>query len=465
MKQTKLKLLAVILLCVLVVVGCSPQEEEPAAPVADGITPFNQLVSGAFQAPGDTIAYTFEGTADQALYLEVRSIEEGAVDFMLAGPDGREIFASTGRDYRPHSGDAQAVLRHENAYTLTLTARGEDTPGYAFILWHVDPPVIEAGEIQPGNRHEGRIDISGQVAEYYLDGQAGQPIFLEVHAVGEGSIDFVLTGPDGMEVFSTTSRDYRPASGNAEVTLQQGGRYTLTLNPRGADIPDYAFVLYDVGEAVIEGAALQFGVLNRGEIGVPGQMVEYALEGRAGQELFLEVREIDNGAIDFTLIGPDGLEVSSTTGRDYRPDSGNTEIALRETGDYVLTLNPRDADTPAYAFILWEVDPKVIAGEMIQLDVLIRGQVETPGQIVEYLLEGSVGQTLMLEALAIDEGSVDFILTGPDGQELFSSTGRDYRPSSADTEFTLDQEGPYTLTVNPRDASTPAFEFIVRVNE
>ncbi|MCQ3971962.1 MAG: hypothetical protein DPW09_00795 [Anaerolineae bacterium] len=407
--------------------------------IAGGAIEPGKFTSGEIKIPGQTASYTFEGTAGQTIYFDVQNTSQGTY-FNLTAPDGRtEVFNIYNSDQGP------IVLEQAGTYTLTVDPDSANKPAFEFILWDIDPPVIEGGAIEFGEFVSGKIEIPGQTATYTFEGEAEQTLYFDVQNTSEGTY-FTLTAPDGRtEVFNIYNSDQGP------LVLEQAGTYTLTVDPDSANKPTFEFILWDIDPPVIEGGPLAFNEFVSGKIEIPGQTATYTFEGEAEQTIYFDVQNTSEGTY-FILTAPDGrTEVFNI----YNSDQG--PLVLEQAGTYTLTVDPDSANKPAYEFTLWDVDPPVIEWGSIEFGEFVSGEIEIPGQTETYTLEGSAGQSILFDLQNSSQGTY-FILYAPDGRtEIFNIYNSDTGPVE------LPETGTYTLTVDPDSASKPAYEFVIQL--
>ncbi len=312
----------------------------PAAPPAnqpitgEGQIPLGQYISGQIATPKDTATYTFPATAGQTVYFHLESVSDGTY-FQLLAADGRtEVFKVYNGDEGP------VVLKDAGTYTLTVEPDGENTPSYEFIIWDVNPPVVEAGPITLNQLTNGELKIPGQVAQYTFEGTAGQTIYFHVESVSEGTY-FQLLDPDGRtEIFKVYNGDQGP------VTLPSAGKYTLVVDPDGIGKPSYEFIIWDVNPPVVEGGAITLGQPVKGELKIPGQMARYTFEGATGQNILFDMLASSQGTY-FQLLATDGqTEVFKVYNNDEGP------VTLPATGTYTLLVDPDGINKPAYEFVI-----------------------------------------------------------------------------------------------------------------
>ncbi len=304
------------------------------AVIEGGKIEFGKFVDGEIKTPGQTAKYTFEASAGQTIYFDVQSTSEGTY-FNLVAPDGHtELFNAYNSDQGP------VVLEQAGTYTLLVDPDGKNKPKYEFVLWNIDPAVIEGGKIEFGKFVDGEIKTPGQTAKYTFEASAGQTIYFDVQSTSEGTY-FNLVAPDGhTELFNAYNSDQGP------VVLEQAGTYTLLVDPDSANKPQYEFVIWDVNPPVIDGGPLEMGKFVEGEIKIPGQTAKYTFEASAGQVINFKVESVSEGTY-FSLIAPDGgTELFNA----YNSNQG--PITLEQPGTYTLLVDPDGANKPKYKFVI-----------------------------------------------------------------------------------------------------------------
>ncbi|MBI1881446.1 MAG: PPC domain-containing protein, partial [Chloroflexi bacterium] len=300
---------------------------------------------------------------------------------------------------------------------------------YEFVIWDVNPPVLESGALELGKFVDGEIKIPGQTASHTFEATAGQTIYFHVESVSEGTY-FNLIGPDGRtQVFSVYNSDQGP------VTLEQAGTYTLVADPDGANKPKYEFIVWDVNPSAVEGGAIEFGKFVDGEIKIPGQTASHTFEATAGQTIYFHMESASEGTY-FNLMAPDKhTQVFSV----YNSDQG--PVTLEQAGTYTLVVDPDGANKPK------------VEGGAIEFGKFVDGEIKIPGQTASHTFEATAGQTIYFHMESSSEGTY-FNLMAPDKHtQVFSVYNSDQGP------VMLEQAGTYTLVVDPDGPNKPKYEF------
>ena len=209
--------------------------------IVGGTIEFNTLNSGQAAIPGQKIIYTFEGKVGQQIFLEQRNSEMWT-SFTVIGPDGLEVFTERGLGDGGNKVTYQQDLRHDGTYTLIVDWRDADKGTFDFILWDIDPVVIDGGTLEFDVLIKAETTIPGQIVEYTFEGKVGQQFSFEQMDSDEW-IDIILVGPNGLEVFSERGLGDGGNRVVTEVTLMQGGIYTLTIDHRDANRGSVEFIV------------------------------------------------------------------------------------------------------------------------------------------------------------------------------------------------------------------------------
>jgi RHS repeat-associated protein len=140
------------------------------------------------------------------------------------------------------------------------------------------------------------------------------------------------------------------------VTLPQTGTYKIFVDDAGdiADTGPYEFVVWNVPPTTTTPIAVDQVVSDT--ISVPGQRIDYTLNGLAGENVYFAVQN-DPGDLAFTLFAPNGSAVFSSSNHNVGP------FALPLTGTYRIEVahntgffDPIDATGP-YQFQLFDIIP------------------------------------------------------------------------------------------------------------
>ena len=301
-------------------------------PVIDaGELAFDAYNTQETRYPGQLVRYAVALTAEDTIFLDV-SKTSSTVDFTLTTPDGRTQVLNSYRDFGP------VTVTESGAYELLADPRNDATVEYEFIVWRVNPAIVDGGRAKFSEYIAQSTQMPGQIVRYEFDATSGQTVFFDVTRASN-TTDFTLTAPDGRTEMFNSYRDSGPLS------LQQSGVYQLIADPRGDQTSDYEFALWDVVPTVIDGGTVQADTFINGATKIPGQMVEYSFSGEAGQRLSFETDKV-SATTDFSLLAPDGR---TEVFKHYRKAD---PVELPQTGQYRLLADPRGDHTSSYEFII-----------------------------------------------------------------------------------------------------------------
>ena len=218
---------------------------------------------------------------------------------------------------------------------VSASAVSADSP--TAVAAPASPARIDAVRLSFDRPITGKTEHAGQHLEYTFDGAAGETVFFAPERGGTPT-RFVLTAPDGGQVFESTS-------GDGPRALSQTGLYRLTAEPQGEELMDIEFTLWRLTEPAIDGGKIEPNVLVEGHTDAPGQVQQFRIDATAGQRMTFALDRASE-ATDFKLIDPNGNRELLVTDQ----DSGT--IKLPRTGTYVLVADPRSNRPSKYAFTL-----------------------------------------------------------------------------------------------------------------
>ncbi|MCB0172558.1 MAG: protein kinase [Anaerolineae bacterium] len=431
----------------------APAEAASSPPSGEGV-PLGQLVTGA-AAAGSTSTHLIDGHAGQVIFIDFQKAESVYTNYTLIAPDGITTVYENSTS-APLNSDP-ITLDQDGTYTLSITPPEDAGQTYGFVVWNVDPPVIDGGPITIGQLTSGQTKIPGQMVEYNLAGQAGQVIFIDFQKAESVYTNYKLIAPDGI---TTVYENSTSAPLNSDpVTLEQAGTYVLWVDPNEDGLQKFDFVVWNVDPPVIDGGPITIGQLTSGQTKIPGQTVEYNLAGQAGQVIFIDFQNAESVYTHYKLIAPDGITTvyESSTSAPLNSDP----VTLEQAGAYLLQVDPNDDGLQKFDFVVWNVDPLVIDGGEVALGSSVSGKIATPGQIAQYAFAGTAGQTISLNFEFIEGGYTNFKILAPDGfSELYNqSTSGSWQAES----IALEQDGNYTLMVDPNEDVTVTFTFVIKI--
>lgn len=415
---------------------------------------------GEIATPGQQFEYSFEASANQKVFLDIRSSELSSY-WTLTGPDQTEIFRairSGVSSFGPQS------LDQEGEYVLSISGYADQTGPYAFALWNVPAPdsfeILLESVIGPEiGTGAGQIETPGVQDVYTFEASAGQSIFIEVPEA-DFTAYWVLADQDGTQVFG----GYRSGGSNIGlVQLERGGEYTMTISGYQAEVGTYRARIWEVpvpdtfevniGQTI---AAETTGV-GAGTIESPGARDIYTFEAGAGQSILVEVLET-NSTVYWQITGPADDQIFSG----YRGRDSVIGVLTLETGGlYTLTVSGYDGGTGSYRAKLWDVPQpdrfRIALGQSISAGKPEAGTgvIETPGVKDVYTFDAAQGRSIQIEVETADL-TLYWVLEHEDGEQIFGG----YRSTNSIIgPLTLERAGPYRLVVSGYDRQTGSYHF------
>ncbi len=410
--------------------------------IADPATPIDigQVVTGTIAAAGETVEYTFTGTAGQPIYSDVIS---GALftGWALVSPSGATLHTSSVlRDV------ATLTLPEDGSYTLTVGRAGNNSTGdFSFQL--IDVPATTVEPITVGQTVTGEMTTPGQRKTYTFEGTVGQKIFPD-HLSGISNFSWTLTSPDGNEVFS----DFLFRDGRAQ-TLTEDGTYTLTIgSPSNSRFGEFSFRLVDIPLTAVEAISIDQEV--SGTRTAPGQQLSYTFHATAGQDLFFENQSASvssNLGFRWRLEDPSGNEVFD---RFFQSTRAATIV---QDGQYTLTIGDvATSRTGDFSFRVWDV-PQTVE-QPINLGETVNDAVLIPSQFRKYTFDGSANQQIFIDftiagppgapRLSATDTSFKLVVTGPNDESVLDDNIKD------SGVLTLPADGQYTIDIFAVQVST-----------
>ncbi|MDZ7705963.1 MAG: hypothetical protein U5L04_15925 [Trueperaceae bacterium] len=99
--------------------------------------------------------------------------------------------------------------------------------------------------------------------------------------------------------------------------------------------------------------------------------------------------------------------------------------------------------------------------DLLPLNETVTGTLLSSGETVRYPFEADAGTEVRLEQHFLSGGRTRFDLIAPDGSVLFSASGRNRLLPAQPDPVVLPTSGRYTLVVDPYDANTPTWSFVL----
>lgn len=316
------------------------------------------------------------------------------------------------------------------------TSASAQVAGDTFDIAYGD--TVSDGVPEPG---AGNIETGGSVDVYRFEAEAGDIAIFDLLSGSNSTFRWRLDGPEGDVVFDSAYTD-------RSIELVDSGTYSLTVyGTTSTAVGTYSFRL------LLTPPAQQFSIEfedtvsdgmpepGAGNVEVPGAMDTYEFDGTAGQTAIFDALAGPTSGLRLILRAPDGTELLNVIYADR-------EATLPQSGTYTLSVQGLTVTgVGTYSFQLLSVPPQsdeftIAFGDTVSDGVpgTGAGNIEQPGSVDRYLFDATAGRTAVFEALTAPTSGLRWILSAPDGTELFNAI-------YSDEERLLLQTGTYVLTV------------------
>jgi RHS repeat-associated protein len=417
-------------------------------------------VSGSLSPADETDLYSFTAAAGDRFFFDAQARTSAPnATWRLIDPYGNVAFASTSFGSASSDVDVTALAR-PGRYTLLLEGSIFDTGAGTYTI-NVQPARIDTAPLTLGSTVSGSITTAGEQDRYTFTLSSGSRLYFDA-LTNNTSLAWTLTGPAGTVVSGRrfTASD-GGSVGNPVLNLIPGD-YTLTIDPPGDAVGDYAFRLWDLRQAT----ALTPGTPVSGALTPATESDLYRFTASAGDRFFFDTLA-RTGAPNATwrLIDPDGKAVfNSTFGGTFADVDVQT---LASPGQYTLVLEGGIGDTGSGTYTI-NVQPAPINTAPLTLGSTVSGSITTAGAQDRYTFTLASASLLYFDALT-DNQNLTWTLVGPAGTPV---SGRRFTASddggianpvlrvpAGDYSLTVDlpgdQTGPYSFRLWRLDQATP----------
>ncbi|MGI9286445.1 MAG: serine/threonine protein kinase [Pseudomonadales bacterium] len=196
-----------------------PEPVPVPAIIQGGNLKFDEYIERSIEHPGQEVQYTFFGVEGQSVYFDSKHISKNVTTYALLAPDQQTTVFESDADAGPWE------LPQTGAYTLRIDPIVDRAVFVEFVLWHLDPPVIDGGELELNAVTDNSIARPGQKVRYTFSGEEGKSVYFESKQDSRFHIEYRLTAPDK----DTILFESRESTGRVE--LPQTGTYTLLVDP------------------------------------------------------------------------------------------------------------------------------------------------------------------------------------------------------------------------------------------
>ena len=399
--------------------------------------PFNTPTTVTVSNPGDVATLTFTATAGQRISMTSSgmTMNSGTLGVYQGSSQSNPVAETTWSFSSNLFLDKTGPLASD-----TYTVRVSGSVGsFSLTLYDV---VDVNGSLTLGSGMSLNISTPGQDATYSFSAPAGSHVTYTSsgNTINNGSVTIF----EGGNPLNSTTWSF---GGNAfidQTYLQNGGTYTVTINPGGASTGQATITVWSVVDA---SGSLTLGSGATLNITAPGQNATYTFTATAGQHVSLAAtgNTINNGSV---TIVQGGSTVASTTwsfGAQFFVD----QTGALSGGTYTVSIDPGGASMGQATVTLYSVSD--YAGTIASGGSGVPLTLATPGQDARLSFSGTKGQPVQVAMTAVTVEAGTISLEGPNGTEA----SQDWRFHSATTlTATLGASGTYKIHVGPWDANT-----------
>ncbi|MEO1525906.1 MAG: putative Ig domain-containing protein [Planctomycetota bacterium] len=274
-------------------------------------------VNGSIDAPGKSIAYTFDTEGGQQVFFDAQAGTAADFEIVARHSDGTILFETTLSDSGPH------LFPASGTHTLEVTGSGDATGSFRFVLW--DVPTRVPVEIDFEAPVTGAIGTPGETNVFEFIADQGDELQFD-QIVTDGGIQYTLRTPSGSEVFAGLADE-------SVGPLTESGVYTLEVDGLGESVGTYSFRIVSgsslptlppaanvvitevVAPRTVTGNAvalpLDWIIRNDGEVAIPaGTTIDFAIHLSADSRL--DQRGMDPILTTITRTMTDGLAVGES---------------------------------------------------------------------------------------------------------------------------------------------------------
>jgi hypothetical protein len=417
------------------------------ADVVGAITPGTPLTAST-SVPGQNAEYTFSGTANQRVSLNLTNVTYGSARVSILKPDltrlGTPLFVpdTLGDFLEP------LKLPVTGTYRVKIDPIRESTGSLDVRLYIV--PADLTGSLTHGVTTNVSFTTPGQNATLTFAGTTGQRIWIEVENVTLEAAKLRVRRPDGTDLQAL--QPFGIAGTYVEnKLLTKTGTYQVWLDPTDEFIGSLDITLFVVPPDAT--GTLSNGVGTTVTTTSPGQNAALTFAATAGQRIFLKVSNLAltgeaSPSLRVKILKPDGFTFASipfaVTGDDYI----DTKV-ISTGGTYKVVVDPQGRTRGSFTVTYYVVPPDLTGPLSSPLTV----NFTTPGMKATYTFTGTAGSAV---TIGVNSGSTVALvrvgLKSPSGTELdftyFEAGGGSLTVNS------LPSTGVYTVVVDPEGASS-----------
>jgi hypothetical protein len=344
--------------------------------------------------PGQNGLFTFSGTANQRVSVNLTNVTYGSAKVSILKPDLTQLAPPL---FVPNTlGDflEPVKLPVTGTYRVKVDPQGASTGSLDVKLYIVPPDVT--GTLTANVTKNVSLPTPGENAVLTYAGTSGQRIFVNLTNVTVGdseccSAKLKITRPDGSAL--QTSKTFGTNGTYVDTkALTQNGTYKVWIDPidEATGALDVTLYLVPADAAATSPALTPNGVSASVTTTVPGQSGKIAFTAAANQRFAYKLNTFGPGFCDVktTLYDPSGAKIIGT-GPTCAPDGNWFDTrTLGGAGTYKILVDPQGLLTGTASLTLYAVpaDSVTTLGSSSSVSL-------TPGQNAFLSFSGTAGQT------------------------------------------------------------------------
>lgn len=410
-------------------------------------------VTASITTPGQNARYTFSGTTNQRVSLNITGVTFSTATVAIQKPDGSTLTSVTVGT--SGGGTAKFIepqtLPTTGTYTVLVDPAGVGTGNATLALY--DVPADVTGTITPGGSPVTvTITTPGQNGSLTFSGTAGQEISLRITSVTISNSNVTIKKPDGTNLVSNPSVSTGGAFFDA-VTLSATGTYTISIDPANAFTGSMTLTLYDVVD--LAGTITPGGSAVTVPITVLGQNASYTFSGTQDQLISLRMTSVTIASSTVTIKKPDGTNLSTLT-----VGTGGGFIdrtSLPTTGTYTILVDPATTNTGNMTLTLYDVAD--VTGSITVNGSALPVTISYPGQQAAITFSGTASQLVTVRVTGNTSSTITVKLMKPDGTQQATTTSSAASFNMA--QQTLATAGTYTIIIDPNSTNSGSLNISV----
>lgn len=430
------------------------------ADVSGAITPGTPLTV-ATSAPGQNAVYTFGGTINQRVSLNITNNTYERVAVSILKPDNSALFSPALTVLSTNAFREPTTLPATGTYKLKIDPVDAAT-GQLDIGLYVVPPDATASIAANGTPVTVSTTAPGQNASLTFAGALNQRVSLRLTGVtmansAFGGVSVKIQRPD-----KTTLASLSLGTDGGFIdtkTLPVAGTYKILVDPVLAVTGSMTLTLFTV-PADATAAITANGTPVSISTAVPGQNAALTFNGTANQRVFLQVSSISAG----TPVPKVALQKVGTTSYVFYPNSVNADPYYFDTkslgaisGQFKVIFDPQGVNTGGATFKLWTV-PADVTTTMTPggSNTVTLG---TPGQAARLTFSATAGQTATITFSSGTINGAEVKLYSTNGTTQLDSNFWDPTVSNSPVQAVLPATGTYTFVLDPVNDLTGSMTF------